>query len=46
MRKLIVKGKEITAVRIHSGETAPERYAAAELEKYLGQIAGIASDGD
>lgn len=46
MRKLIVKGQEITAVRIASGESAPERYAAAELEKYLGQIAGISFEGD
>ena len=35
MRKLIVKEKEIESVRIIAGESAPERYAASELEKYL-----------
>ncbi|MBE6597860.1 MAG: DUF4838 domain-containing protein [Ruminococcaceae bacterium] len=45
MRKLIVKGTEIAAVNITSGESAPEKYAAAELAKYLDKIAGITTGG-
>jgi len=45
MRKLIVKGQEITAVKITAGASPAEQYAAAELEKYLDRIAGIGSDG-
>ncbi len=46
MRKLIIKGKEITAVRLLPGETAPEQFAAAELARYLEKAAGISADGD
>ncbi len=45
MRKLIVKEKNIESVRILTGESGSERYAGAELEKYLGK-AGIPSGED
>lgn len=45
MRKLIVKGKNIESVRILTGESGSERYAGAELEKYLGK-AGISVGED
>lgn len=45
MRKLIIRGKEITAVRMAAGDSAPEQYAAAELAKYLEAITGITPDG-
>ena len=38
MRRLIVKGKELSPVLISHGDPAPERYAASELCKYLGKI--------
>ncbi|MBQ7931578.1 MAG: DUF4838 domain-containing protein [Clostridia bacterium] len=46
MRKLIVKGKEITAVKYLPGDSAPEQNAAKELAAYLGKIAGITDDGE
>jgi len=41
MRKLIIKGTEISAVRVCAGVSEPEQYAAEELKKYLSAI-GIA----
>ena len=45
MRKLIIKGKEITTVRICAGQTAPEQYAAEQLGAYLAKL-GIAVSED
>ena len=45
MRKLIVKEKEYAAARVVSGGSAPEQYAGAELEKYLGKIGIPEGDG-
>ncbi len=41
MRKLIVKGTELNPAVLCAGESAPEKYAASELKKYLEKI-GIA----
>ncbi len=45
MRKLIIKGKEITNLTIAAGNSAPEKYAASELGKYLEKAAGIGQGG-
>jgi hypothetical protein len=45
MRTLIVKGKKFTAATIRTGESAQERYAAAELAKYLSKVGIPAGDG-
>ena len=44
MRKLIVKDSVIEGVQILAGESGAERYAGAELEKYL-EKAGISCKG-
>ncbi len=46
MRKFIIQGKEITAVHIIAGESKAEQYAAAELAKYLKNLADVTTDGD
>ena len=38
MSKIIVKEKEFNAASVLSGESAPERYAASELKKYLEKL--------
>ena len=44
MRQLIVKGNAIEQVKIISGESGPEQYAARELDAYLTR-AGIKTGG-
>ena len=44
MRTLIVKNKKIASVKIQTGESAPERYAGAELTKYLSKFGIPAGD--
>ncbi len=46
MRKLIIKGKTIDSVKIVTGESEAEKYAAEELLKYLGKLAGVTGDGE
>jgi len=46
MRKLIIKGKTIEAIRLVPGETETEKYALEELAKYLGKLAGVTTDGE
>ncbi len=45
-RKLIIKGKELTALKYLPGDTAPEQRAAEELAAYLKKIAAISDDGE
>ena len=45
MRKLTVKGNLIESVRVVAGESGPERYAGAELVKYLEKMGIPAGDG-
>ena len=44
MRKLIIKGTEISAVRVCAGVSEPEQYAAEELKKYLSAIGITVTD--
>ena len=44
MRKLTVKGNLIESVRVVAGESGPERYAGAELVKYLEKMGIPAGD--
>ena len=47
MRKLIINGKEITAVNVTFGGTAAEKYAASEMRKYLSRAAAVkTTNGD
>jgi hypothetical protein len=45
MRTLIVKDRKVSSVKIRTGESAPEKYAGAEMAKYLGKF-GIPSGED
>ena len=44
MRKLVIKGRRSASASIRCGGSEPERYAAAELKRYLEKI-GIGADG-
>ena len=44
MRQLVIKGTAFASVNVTCGESGPERYAAAELKRYLEKI-GVAADG-
>ncbi len=46
MRKLIICGREVAAVKYLPGGSATEKYAAEELNKYLSKMADIADHGD
>ncbi len=45
MRTLIVMGKKIASARIRTGESAQEKYAGAELAKYLSKFGIPSGDG-
>ncbi len=45
MRTLTVKGERIASVRVRAGESAQEKYAGAELAKYLEKLGIPAGDG-
>ena len=44
-RKLIIGGREYVAAQIACGPSDPEKYAASELQKYLGEIGIWEGDG-